>query len=550
MSLFTSFIIALFVTMVLIPPLMRVSGALKLVDVPTPRKAHPGPIPCSGGIAVTVGVLVPTLMWAPLDRPFLHLLIAALIVVLFGIWDDRTGIDYKWKFLGQLVAALVVIQGGVVIEHLPFFGLDPVPVYISVPVTVLFLVGITNAINMSDGLDGLAAGCALLTLGMIAILSHQAGGQSLVLLLTLSIMGSILGFLRYNTSPAIIYLGDAGSQFLGFIVAALTIYLFENVNAVLSPALPLLLLGVPILDTIWVMAHRVRAGRSPFRADRNHIHHKLLALKFKQREAVALIYTIHGLLVYGAFFLIYESDLLISSIFFAFSASAIGLHTWARRSGWQIHRLPPPGDRVERRNLWVRRRTWLPAFCARYMAYAMAAALIGGAAFGRTVPYDFSALALGLAGLLIAANFLLRAWTAMFTRLGIYVAAVLVTYLFVIGPEYNQLVAYPTDAYFALLGAVMAVGIRVTRRDLFEVTPQDLLIVFFALVIANLPESIVSGFAVGHALFWLVVLFYATEFLLNIGPGVARDTHSYRVLRATAIITLTIIAVRGSGWII
>ena len=130
MSLFASFIIALFVTMVLVPPLMRVSGALKLVDVPTPRKAHPGPIPCSGGIAMTVGVLVPSLIWAPLDRPFLHLFIAALIVVLLGIWDDRTGIDYKWKFLGQLVAALVVIQGGIVIEHLPFFGLDRLPAYI------------------------------------------------------------------------------------------------------------------------------------------------------------------------------------------------------------------------------------------------------------------------------------------------------------------------------------------------------------------------------------------------------------------------------------
>ncbi len=250
MSLFASFIIALFVTMVLVPPLMRVSGALKLVDVPTPRKAHPGPIPCSGGIAITVGVLVPALMWAPLDRPFLHLFIAALIVVLLGIWDDRTGIDYKWKFLGQLVAALVVIQGGIVIEHLPFFGLDRLPAYISIPVTVIFLVGITNAINMSDGLDGLAAGCALLTLGMIAILSHQAGGQSFVLLLTLSIMGSILGFLRYNTYPAIIFLGDAGSQFLGFIVAALTIYLFENLHGAFSPALPLLLLGVPILDAL------------------------------------------------------------------------------------------------------------------------------------------------------------------------------------------------------------------------------------------------------------------------------------------------------------
>ncbi len=550
MSLFASFLIALFVTMVLIPPLMRVSGVLKLVDVPTPRKTHPAPIPRSGGIALTLGVLVSTVLWASLDPPFPHLFIGASIIVLFGVWDDRTGINYKLKFLGQLVAALVVIHGGLVIEHLPFFGLDPVPVYLSVPVTVVFLIGITNAINMSDGLDGLAAGCALLTLGMIAILSYQAGGQSFVLLLALAVMGGILGFLRYNTYPAIVFLGDAGSQFLGFIVGALTIYLFEDTHSALSDALPLLLLGVPILDILWVTAQRVIAGRSPFLADRNHIHHKLLGLKFKQQEAVALIYTIHGLLVYGAFFLVYESDLLIVSVFLTFCALAIGLFSWARHSGWRVRRPPPTEDLVERRNLWLRRKTWLATFCARYMAYAMAAVLIGGATFSRTIPYDFSVPALGLVGLLIAAYFLLRAWTAMFTRMGIYVASVLVIYPFVIGPEYNTLVAYPTDAFFVLLGAVMAVGIRVTRRDLFQVTPQDLLIVFFALVVSSLPEGIVSGFAVGHALFWLVVLFYSTEFLLNTGPDNVRDAHSYRVLRTTTVVCLVIIAARGFGWVI
>ena len=121
MSLFASFIIALFVTMVLIPPLMRVSRVLKLVDVPTPRKTHPAPVPRSGGIAVTLGVLVPTVLWASLDPPFPHLFIGASIIALFGVWDDRTGINYKLKFLGQLVAALVVIHGVLVIEHLPFF---------------------------------------------------------------------------------------------------------------------------------------------------------------------------------------------------------------------------------------------------------------------------------------------------------------------------------------------------------------------------------------------------------------------------------------------
>ena len=154
------------------------------------------------------------------------------------------------------------------------------------------LVGITNAINLSDGLDGLAGGVTFLSLAAIAVLTYIAVDAGFMLLATMSIMGSILGFLRFNTFPARIFMGDGGSQFLGFSAGVLAILLTQSSNTALSPALPLLILGLPILDTLMVMGERIYEGRSPFVADRKHIHHRLLALGFHHYEAVVTIYAL------------------------------------------------------------------------------------------------------------------------------------------------------------------------------------------------------------------------------------------------------------------
>ena len=308
MNLFFSFIVATFVTMVLISPLVRLANRWHVVDMPAARKVHKTPVPRLGGLAMTIGAILPPLMWTTMDSQMAGFLCGIVVILFFGAWDDIKGLDFRLKFLGQIIAVLtVVLYGGVVIRYLPFFGLEPLPDYVAIPLTVFALVGVTNAINLADGLDGLAGGITLLSLGIIGILAYPTG-DSRVLLLTASVIGSIVGFLRFNTYPARIFMGDAGSQFLGFSAGVLVVMLTQESNTALSPALPVMILGLPLLDTAMVIGERLYEGRSPFLPDKNHIHHKLLTLGFDHYEAVFVIYLLQTLLVAAAYFLRFETD--------------------------------------------------------------------------------------------------------------------------------------------------------------------------------------------------------------------------------------------------
>ncbi len=249
MDLLLAFILAMVLTMVLIPPLMRRAGAMHVLDAPADRKVHTRPIPRVGGIAMAVGVSVPLLLWLDIDRLTAAYLAAALIVLLFGIWDDRVTLSPGIKFLGQLIAVhIVVLLGGVEIHSLTFASRVELPQMIAAPLTALFLLAVTNAINLSDGLDGLAGGTTFLCCLAIALLSF---GTDLAFVSTIAVvvMGALLGFLRYNSYPAQVFMGDGGSQFLGFTVGVLAVLLTQNDALPFSAALPLLLLGLPILDS-------------------------------------------------------------------------------------------------------------------------------------------------------------------------------------------------------------------------------------------------------------------------------------------------------------
>ena len=249
MDLLLAFILAMVLTMVLIPPLMRRAGAMHVLDAPADRKVHTRPIPRVGGIAMAVGVSVPLLLWLDIDRLTAAYLAAALIVLLFGIWDDRVTLSPGIKFLGQLIAVhIVVLLGGVEIHSLTFASRVELPQMIAAPLTALFLLAVTNAINLSDSLDGLAGGTTFLCCLAIALLSF---GTDLAFVSTIAVvvMGALLGFLRYNSYPAQVFMGDGGSQFLGFTVGVLAVLLTQNDALPFSAALPLLLLGLPILDS-------------------------------------------------------------------------------------------------------------------------------------------------------------------------------------------------------------------------------------------------------------------------------------------------------------
>jgi len=538
MTAFFSFVVALFVTLVAIPPLMRFSGNLGLMDQPAARKIHSHAVPRCGGIAIAIGTVLPILMWVPLDPTISSFLFGATIILVFGVWDDIKPLNYKWKFLGQSVAVIVVIQGGVSIEHIPFFGLDPAPYYITYPLTILFLLGITNAVNLFDGLDGLAGGCVLLTLSVIGVLAYQSDGFP-VLLIALAAMGSVFGFLRFNTHPAFVFMGDAGSQFLGFTTAVLTILLLEQHHQALNAGLPLLLLGLPILDTLSVMTQRILAGRSPFSADRNHIHHKILALAFTQYEAVCIIYIVQAVMVCSALAFRYESDTVVISVFALICAVSTALLYAAQTVGWRMRPEVSLGQFVEKRNLWLRKQTWLPVLVVKYVRYGVASFMVAGAFVPGIVSTDLSVLALSVAGLSVAAMFLLKSRSLIILRLSTYLASVMAAYLIASWDVDSTAPTWLLGIYLLALTMALILAIRVTRRDLFQVTPQDLLILFLALAIPNLSGSTLQHYQIGEVGIMLIVIFYASEFVLT------RDQNGYSVIRIGSLLSLGTIGLRG-----
>ncbi len=296
---------SLFLALAITPVIIWFARRLKAADHPGVRTVHKKPIPRIGGVPIflsmmclTIGVLFLSNVIGDAFRTILLkvivLLSAAACMFLVGLIDDiRTkGLRARIKFLAQLAAALVVCAVGIRIELVAVadwltldFG------WFSWPLTLLWIVGITNAINLSDGLDGLAAGISAVACGVIAIFAVYSG-QVVMAVLMLALLGSLTGFLFFNFNPAKIFMGDSGSMFLGFTIASSSVMCATKSSALVGLALPVLVLGIPIFDTLFSMLRRFLERRSMFAPDRSHFHHKLLDLGLKQRHAVIVIYAV------------------------------------------------------------------------------------------------------------------------------------------------------------------------------------------------------------------------------------------------------------------
>lgn len=519
MLIFFSFIIAVFVTMVLIPPLMRSAVRLQIIDVPDARKVHTGAIPRIGGVAMVAGAVLPMIMWLAPQNESIAFLLGVGIILFFGVWDDRKNLDYRLKFLGQIIAVLVVaIYGGVVIKYVPFWGLDPLPDYLAIPLTLFVLLGITNAINLSDGLDGLAGGTTMLSLGVLAFMAYTVDGLDLVLI-AVSVMGAILGFLRYNTYPARIFMGDGGSQFLGFSVGVLAIMLTQEVNPVFSSVVPVMILGLPILDTLMVMGQRIYEGRSPFSPDKNHIHHKLLALGFDHYEAVLLIYLVQSVLVLGGFFLRYQSDLLIISLYLLFCFAVIVSFRVAAAAGW---RKPGQQSGQQGRSFLAHGVRWLREDCRLlkavfyFSAIAIPAYLFLVSALVESVPMDVGLLVAALLLVMLVCYFRLTGQPfSIAERAVAYVTAVIVVYLAQAAPGPLADFMLHRNIFFITLALAVAIGFRFSRSDGFRMSPMDFLVIFIAIAVPNLPGSHFQHANVGEGIAKLIVLFYGIELVLT-----------------------------------
>ncbi|WP_404356214.1 undecaprenyl/decaprenyl-phosphate alpha-N-acetylglucosaminyl 1-phosphate transferase [Cytobacillus firmus] len=279
-----------FAASIIITPLVK-KLAIKIgaVDKPNQRKVHQKVMPRLGGLAIYLSFIIGLLVLRPGGEYFLPILIGSIIIIITGVLDDMIELSAKFKLLGQLAAALVVVLGGVNVDYIniPFIGeLNFGP--LSIPLTILWIVGITNAINLIDGLDGLAAGVssiALITISGMAILK----GDMFVVSMGLIVLGSTLGFLIYNFHPAKIFMGDTGALYLGYMIAVLSLLGFKNVTMI-SLIIPVIILGVPISDTFFAIIRRI-VNKQPLSApDKSHLHHCLLKLGFSHRQTVLLIY--------------------------------------------------------------------------------------------------------------------------------------------------------------------------------------------------------------------------------------------------------------------
>ncbi len=513
------FLLAMVVTIAWLPVFGRFAAKWHIVDHPGERKVHATPIPRVGGVAMAIGVLVSALVVIPLQPADKYFLIAAGLLTLFGGLDDRFDLKPRTKLLGQLIAALIVVVGGhVQIQALTLDDRVMLPEWISVPLTLIFLVGITNAINLADGLDGLAGGTTFLCLCALAMLAYSSG-QGSCAALALAFAGAVLGFLRFNTFPASIFMGDAGSQLLGFAVGVLSLCATQRGNSVVSAATPILLLALPILDTLTVMTQRISEGRSPFSADKNHIHHRLLSFGFDHHEAVMVIYAIQADLFLLAYWLRYESDLTILAVVSGFFLFAVVLFQVASRRHWRIRSVHEAKieSLLARLITVLRQPRNLPRWS--YLAIAIGiwsyATLVAAEAV--QVTSDVRLLLIALLAITLIWLTILRAKPlSTIEKAALYTTAAVLVYLDSV-VVHQRLPLLNIAAWGAII--TMAAGtllrLRLSQDRRFELTSLDLIVLFAALVIPSLPGTfgLPDGGALGIAK--LVILFYAIEAMVS-----------------------------------
>lgn len=336
------FAIALIISLLTTPLAIKLGPMLGMVDLPDPRKVHKKIMPRSGGLSVFFTFFFTYLILELAINPFtdpimVHLLLCCFAIFFLGFMDDRHNLSAKLKFGIQLIIAIYFSVYVSAIETLPIPFLDtPLDLgVLSIPFTVIWLVGITNAFNLIDGLDGLSGGIAAIS-SITFFLVSLTLGNSLVAYLSLIIAGTLLGFLFFNSHPAKLFLGDSGSLFIGFTMAALSVLGMKQV-AVVSMITPILIFFVPISDTFYAIVRRALKGQPIFSPDKYHFHHCLLSFGFNQRQTVWIIYGFCITLSIGAYYstkIVLEASLILLFVyltFFQFIASKIGMFPSVKR---------------------------------------------------------------------------------------------------------------------------------------------------------------------------------------------------------------------------
>ncbi|SFL62740.1 glycosyltransferase family 4 protein [Pelosinus propionicus] len=291
-----AFTIALAVAYFATPRVKDFAIKVGALDAPDDRKVHTKPIPRMGGLAIYGAFVLAVLASMYVSREVMGLLVGGTVILIVGIIDDLKPLPARVKLLGQIIAAAVLVMFDIKIEWLtnPFGEMIYVE-YLAIPLTILWVVGLTNTVNLIDGLDGLAAGVSTIASVTILLVALQQNFWT-VAVLTAALAGSALGFLQHNFNPAKIFMGDTGSMFLGYMLAAISILGTVKSAATIALIVPIVALGLPILDTAFAIIRRYMSGRPIFKPDKGHLHHRLLEMGLTQKQAVLLMYVMSGCL--------------------------------------------------------------------------------------------------------------------------------------------------------------------------------------------------------------------------------------------------------------
>ncbi|UJL45945.1 undecaprenyl/decaprenyl-phosphate alpha-N-acetylglucosaminyl 1-phosphate transferase [Virgibacillus sp. NKC19-16] len=344
-DLFIAFMIALVATFLVTYPVKKLAIKIGTVDLPNRRKIHTQITPRLGGIAIFIGAFFGALYLQPTHEHLPEILLGAIVIVLTGALDDRFSIRPVIKLTGQLIAASFLISSGLIIERvtLPIIGMVDLG-FFSVFITVLWVVGITNAINLIDGLDGLATGVATIALTSIFIMA-LIDVQIIVAYLCIVLIGANLGFLYHNFYPAKIYMGDTGSNFLGYMIAVVSMLgLFKNI-ALFGFIIPVVVLAVPIFDTLLAIVRRAYNKENIMMPDNKHLHYQLIAGGYSHRKTVMIMYAFSAL--FGALAILFSFASISTAFIVTFFVLAL-LHIFAELSGVVMGGRRPVVDRLRR----------------------------------------------------------------------------------------------------------------------------------------------------------------------------------------------------------
>ena len=328
-----AFAVSLLVAYVMTPPVKRFAEKVGAIDVPRDnRRVHDHPIPRMGGLAIFIGFVLSLIFFVPMSTKVLGLLVGSVIIAVMGVVDDIVSLNPWVKLAGQIVAALVAIRCGLVFDVISNPNIFAEETYIeigwlSVPLTMLWIVGCTNAVNLIDGLDGLAVGVSAIS-SMTMLIVSLFVSEPVVSIILAALTGACLGFMPYNLNPAKIFMGDVGSQLLGFVLSTASIMGLFKLHAIITFFVPLLALALPLADTIFAFFRRILHGQSPFKADKGHFHHRLLAMGLNQKQVVAVLYGISAVL--GLLAVLMAGDSMAVKIICLVAAFIISLGIWLK----------------------------------------------------------------------------------------------------------------------------------------------------------------------------------------------------------------------------